>query len=421
MKIIILSDGWATLAKGGAERIASQLASDFVNMGHNITVITTAQTNEKIINLSDSLNHNLGIKIHYLQANYPIYLRPYISLYNPQTVSDVNCLLKNIRPDLVYAHNVHHYLSYRTLTLASNLNIPVVLTLHDAMTINYDRFYQGISMEDLSTIPKINYQISSYCKTWSFKDRYLVLRNSIIRRILYKSTQVRVAVSQELRKLLEINDLQCTHTIHNGVNPKEWELSQDKVEEFRQRLNLQGEKIILFGGRISFRKGGEHIVRALPDIIKTVPNSTLLVIGSAEGYALAMLKIARRLGVENKLAFTDWLSGSELIAAYHLSNVVVVPSIYLDPFPTVTLEAMAAHKPVVVTCFGGASEAVIEGKTGYIINPLNTEEMAKRITYLLKDEQMARKIGEAAYNHLQTNFTLKQSASKYMTIFEKLL
>ena len=329
--------------------------------------------------------------------------------------------MKNIRPDLVYAHNVHHHISYRALTLASNLNIPVVLTLHDAMTINYDRFSQGIAMEDLSHCPKIDYQMSNYSNTWSFKDKYLSLRNLIIRKILYESTQVRVAVSQELRKLLEINNVQCTHTIHNGVEPKDWELSQDQVKKFRQKLNLEGEKIILFGGIISFRKGGEHIVRALPEIIKIVPNSTLLVIGSAEGYALAMLKMARKLGVENKLAFTDWLSGSDLIAAYHLSNVVVVPSIYLDPFPTVTLEAMAVHKPVVATCFGGASEAVIEGKTGYVVNPLNTEEMAKRIIYLLKDEQMAQRMGKAAYNHLQHNFTLNQSTNKYLSVFEKLL
>ena len=52
-----------------------------------------------------------------------------------------------------------------------------------------------------------------------------------------------------------------------------------------------------------------------------------------------------------------WLSGADLRAAYQLADVVAVPSIYVDPFPTVNLEAMAAGKPVVATCFGGSSRS----------------------------------------------------------------
>lgn len=92
---------------------------------------------------------------------------------------------------------------------------------------------------------------------------------------------------------------------------------------------------------------------------------------------------------------TGWLDEVEMKKALCMADIVLVPSVYLDPFPTVNLEAMAAMKPVVGTCFGGTPEAVVDGVTGFVTNPYDTGQMADKIQYLLDNPDIAKKNGRS--------------------------
>ena len=96
-----------------------------------------------------------------------------------------------------------------------------------------------------------------------------------------------------------------------------------------------------------------------------------------------------------------------------------MPSIYLDPFPRINLEAMASKKPVVGTCFGGTPEVVINNQTGYIVNPLNAEMMARKIIDLLKNFQKAKKFGEAGYQRVINEFSLEKQVKITLEYYNK--
>ena len=81
----------------------------------------------------------------------------------------------------------------------------------------------------------------------------------------------------------------------------------------------------------------------------------------------------------HELIFGGWLEGAELATAYRLADVVATPSVCFDSFPTVNLEGMAAGAPPVTTCFGGAKEAVIDGETGFVVNPFDTDTLSDRL------------------------------------------
>lgn len=104
---------------------------------------------------------------------------------------------------------------------------------------------------------------------------------------------------------------------------------------------------------------------------------------------------------------------------YNASDVVVVPSLYLDPFPTVNLEAMACKKPVVGTCFGGTPEIVRDGITGYIVNPLNVENMAEKIVDLLKNSEKAKKFGQAGYERVKSQFSLDKQVLETLRWYQE--
>jgi len=80
---------------------------------------------------------------------------------------------------------------------------------------------------------------------------------------------------------------------------------------------------------------------------------------------------------------------------------------------------MACKKPVVATCFGGSCEVVIDGKTGYIVNPFNTKEMADKVIDLLKNPEKARQFGEAGYERVKNEFNLEKMVNNYLARYNK--
>jgi glycosyltransferase involved in cell wall biosynthesis len=82
---------------------------------------------------------------------------------------------------------------------------------------------------------------------------------------------------------------------------------------------------------------------------------------------------------------------------------------------------MAAAKPVVATNVGGAAEAIVEGQTGYIVEPDDDEAMAVRLVDLLADEEKARTLGTAGRVRTQQNFSEAAQLAKTTELYEQLL
>ncbi len=137
MKILILSDGFPPDHIGGAEVIAFNLANSFKELGNHVYIITTVCDKSK----AGEFNYQ-GLKVFRIYANYNERWRVYLSLYNPQTVSRVKKIIKQIRPDVVHAHNIHKYISYYSLRMAKKYSKAVFLTAHDVMLFHYGKLIE---------------------------------------------------------------------------------------------------------------------------------------------------------------------------------------------------------------------------------------------------------------------------------------
>jgi glycosyltransferase involved in cell wall biosynthesis len=113
-----------------------------------------------------------------------------------------------------------------------------------------------------------------------------------------------------------------------------------------------------------------------------------------------------------------WLSEDDLIAAYHLVDGVAVPSICLDTLPTTLFEAMAAGKPTLATCYGGSPELVVDGVTGFVVNPFDTPAFAERMIRLLRDDALCRQMGEAGRERVSTQFTFQQQLDHMLAAYQ---
>ncbi len=388
MKILIFADSFPPDAPGGAGRSTFDLARAFQKKGHSVFVITTCQ--EKNLSKESDLK---GLKIFRIYANYRSRWRAYLSLCNPQTVGLVSKLLQEIKPDIVHANNIHYYLSYFCLRIAKKYSKGVFLTARDVMSFNYGKLATKKYLE------RCVYQTHWLDHLKQAQKRYNPFRNVIIRHYLNSIDKVFV-ISEALKQALQENKIKNVEVIYNGIDVEDWKINPELVKGFKEKYNIQNKKVILFAGRISELKGLKQISRAVAKVKEKIPEAVLLIVGKG--------------GI-------GWLTGSELKSAYWAADVVVTPSIHLDAFNRTNIEGMACKKPVVGTCFGGTPEIVQDGITGFVVNPLNIEQMADKLLDLLKNPQKAKQFGEAGFERVQQKFNLEKQADKYLDWFKRFL
>ena len=408
MKILFLQDKFPPENQGGAGRVAFDLAISLKRLNNKVYVITTVQNKSEVRKTDKD-----GIEIHKIYSNYHERWRSYLSLYNPQTINVVERIIKQIQPDIIHCHNIHYYLSYHCLKISKKYCNKVFLTAHDVMLFHYGKLIEFINKDNLEIPSEFDYKISFLKQIERFKKRYNPFRNIIIKKYLKYVNKI-FAVSYTLKDALNQNGIKNVEVIYNGINIDDWQEDINKVEEFKDKYHLINKKVVFFGGRISYWKGSKEIIQAMEKVILKIPNAILLIAGKENKYALEMLKLAKEKNIS--VILTGWLEKEELKSAYYSSDLVVTPSICLDTFNLVNLEAMACKKPVITTCFGGAVEVVINNKIGYVVNPLNADMMSEKIIDLLKNSEKVKEFGEAGYNRAK-EFDLLKQAEKYLKYF----
>ena len=414
MKIVILTDGFLP-ALGGAERVASQLAFGYVKSGHQVDVITT-HLKDKLIQ-----ENYKGVSVWLIPTKqYHQRWQAYRSLYNPSVVRGVKEVLQEIKPDIVHVHNIHYQISYYSLKYAKRFALKVFLTAHDVMLFHYAKLLEFIDPTDLTCPDEFSYKVSIWQQLKRFKKRYNPLRNIIIKHYLKYVDRI-IAVSKALQQALCDNKISNTEVIYNGISVNNWQVDCSLINDFQQKYNLNKKKVILYIGRIFPLKGTGQLLEAFADVLAMEPGAALLIVGehiSEEGDYLDKQSFK---SLSDKIISTGRLSGDLLTAAYHASDVVVVPSITFDSFPTVNFEAMACKKPVIATCFGGSRELVLDGETGYIINPYNTKKFTDRICELLANPERARLFGQRGYERVKEKFSLDKQINSYLELFQQSL
>jgi len=406
MKIVFLSDDFPPTSFGGAGISTYELAKGMKEAGHDVYEITTCRKE------SDAgQTEYKGIKVFKIASDYHEKWRAYVSLHNRPVVREVRKLLKKIGPDVVHANNIHFYLSYYCLRLAKRYAKVVVFTARDTMSVC------GGKLGTERYLNNFDYHTTWVDHVKHAKKRWNPLHNLYTRKYLGYADNL-VAVSNSLREGLVQNGIKNVKTIHTGADLDFWQTNKHEISSLRKRYNLENKKVVLFGGRLSESKGGKKTIEAMSKITKEVPDAILLVLGAVDRFASSMKKLANELGIRDRLVFTGWIDRENISNAYALSDVVLVPSLYLDPFPRIVIEAMASAKPVIATCYGGAPEIVVDGVTGFVVNPLNPNEIAAKTLDFLKNPKKAEKFGQAGYERVKSDFNLDKVVEEYLTIYQ---
>ncbi|MEU1873126.1 phosphatidylinositol alpha-1,6-mannosyltransferase [Streptomyces sp. SAI-195] len=170
-------------------------------------------------------------------------------------------------------------------------------------------------------------------------------------------------------------------------------------DEVRARLGLTERPVVVCVSRLVPRKGQDTLIRAMPRILAAEPDAALLIVGGGP-YEKDLRRLAEETGVAASVHFTGAVPWSELPAHYGAGDVFAMPcrtrrgGLDVEGLGIVYLEASATGLPVVAGDSGGAPDAVLDGETGWVVRGADPNECADRVTTLLADPELRRRMGE---------------------------
>jgi D-inositol-3-phosphate glycosyltransferase len=167
-----------------------------------------------------------------------------------------------------------------------------------------------------------------------------------------------------------------------GVNLEQFQ-PMDK-ESARRELGFDGERIILFVGRIEPLKGVDQLLRAVA-YLKDIEGMRLVIIGGDEqsqNEIEGLQRLSRELDIEDSVTFLGLVSHDKLLSFYSAADVCVLPS-YYESFGLVALESIACGTPVVATDVGDLRSIIRQGETGYVVTNNSPRSLAPKLRQLL--------------------------------------
>jgi phosphatidylinositol alpha-1,6-mannosyltransferase len=179
--------------------------------------------------------------------------------------------------------------------------------------------------------------------------------------------------------------------------------------QLRRDLRLENKRVIVSVGRLVHRKGQDHLIQSMPEILKSVPNAHILMVGQGP-YLSHLKKLVQDLNLVDHVSFIGRIQFAQLPQYICAGDIFVMPSrsrffgLEVEGLGIVYLEASACGLPVIAGSSGGAPDAVLDGITGIVVDGENNQEIASAAIKLLLDIDGAKAMGLAGREWIIENW-----------------
>jgi glycosyltransferase involved in cell wall biosynthesis len=209
--------------------------------------------------------------------------------------------------------------------------------------------------------------------------------------------------------------------VYNGLDPETFSLHLDDHErrQLREKIGVQADIFLLLAvGSLSRQKGYKLLFEAIAILNKQNCEFYLLIAGEGD-LREELQKHAAKLGVKSKINF---IGRSDNVASLMAAADLLVLSSLWEGLPGVVLEAMASSLPVVATAVGGTPELVIDGITGYLVQPENPNDLAVKLRKVMGMNSVERKkMGEAGNKRVKEEFRVDRMNLAYENLYQSCL
>jgi len=389
VRVLLLSWEYPPRVVGGLGRHVAALSRALVAAGHEVHVISRDHPDAPAEEVTAD-----GVHVIRVPEAPPVIpftdLIPWVLAFNNAMTAAATRLLRDTEIDVVHAHD--WLVAYAAAGIKQAYDVPVVATVH---ATEYGR-HQGWLPGPMN---KLIHQVEWWL---TYEARRVITCSQ------YMADQVADIFQLPVDKLDVVN---------NGVEVADFALPADEVAAFRSTLVRDGEKMVLFAGRLEYEKGVQTVLHALSVLEHELGPMHFYVAGVGT-YSDQLKGIVDELGLQDKVTFTGFLEDHELRLHYAAADVAVAPSIY-EPFGLVAIEAMACGTPVIVGDTGGLREIVAAGDTGLRVRPDDPEHLAAALVEVLTDRELARGLVQRAARVIHDRFTWERVATTTAEVYER--
>lgn len=198
-------------------------------------------------------------------------------------------------------------------------------------------------------------------------------------------------------------------------------VSKNRLIDLNRKWNLPDDKkIILMPARFTEWKGHEFLIEALT---KVKSNFFCALVGSDHGHKKFRKKLENKIikaNLEGKVRIVGMCK--DMPSAYVISHAVICPSVRPEAFGRIAIEAQSTSRIIISTKIGGSLETVIDGKTGFLVEPHDSEKLAELIDKVLNfTDDEAREIGLAGRKNVEKKFSNQKMCDDTIKVYRSLV
>lgn len=429
MKILQVND---FDVKGGAEKVCVDLHSAYVRLGHSSKIIVgrayqnipgiiplTIHTGRIGQSLNSHLffNNNSNSKGLYLVNRLKKIVR---------SKDNLNLLVKGIddfdfpeshhileridyTPDVIHFHNLHgEYFDLRVLPSYCK-KMPTILTLHDSWLLTgscgHSLGCKGWLDDCHQCDPRI---VKSSFRRYGARNNWLLKKSIYERCQLFVTTPSQWLMNMVQKSILKPGIFEST-VIHNGVNTNIFRPIEKDIA--KNSLNFPEDTIIFLFAANNLRRNPSKDFKTLHRAIKYLGETK-------SGKRIIFLALGESAPSENlgsaEIRYIPFQENPIDVAHLYQAADIYIHAAKADTFPLTILEALACGTPVVASAVGGIPEQIIQGKTGYLVEPGNHIKMAEILNDLISDPHTLQKMGVLAAQDAISRFNLDLQVQRYI-------
>jgi len=393
LRILFLADAVFDDLPGGSRVVARELAWQFVDAGHHVTMLVGRQNESAPADETT----NRGVRI----VRYNGAGNPFEFIRNGQ----IACrrLLAEHHYDIVHTHFA--YAAVGPLR-AIPQSIPRIRTFHgpwdEEMTAGHDPTKQP-ALQRVQTSAKVGLARNIEASNLKSSSNVIALSDVFAQMLASKYRVPRTRI----------------HVIPGGVNINRFELADRNEQRMRLGLPLD-RRILLSVRRLAPRMGLDNLIRALPEIIVRQPD-VLLVIGGNGPEKGKLIDLINELRLQQNVKMAGFIPDGDLAGYYQAADLFVLPTLALEGFGLVTMEALACGTPVIGTPVGAIPETLQSLSPRLIADGLDHNSLARAISSYFADDWARALTPEVLRNYVLQRYTWDRHASAVEAIYRQAL
>jgi glycosyltransferase involved in cell wall biosynthesis len=209
--------------------------------------------------------------------------------------------------------------------------------------------------------------------------------------------------------------------IYQGVDTRRFRSTPEGKEEARKRYVLPENAAPVLGsvGSFEHRKGHPILFEAVQQLAAgPLPDIHLMLVGDGPDDTF-LRNLAKELGLRNHVSFYPFTSEPQYV--FERLDMTILPSIYKEGLPNVLQESMAMNVPVISSRLGGVPEVVFHGKTGYMVEPGDSDQLAEAILNLWTDRALYRKMCTQSRKVITERFDKESQFEQFLAHFQSIV